>query len=178
MSTQTTIQIHSDYGSVLLHHLICNYHILTLPSYVLLTTSLTYLLSIWLGVRVGPFRNAAHVPHPSVSADVTTAKTPEHKRAIYLFNCAQRAHYNFLENYPAALSGMLISGLRWPELVSAMGVVWILGRVVYAVGYTSKGEGNVEGKGRWMGGGFYMAAVTQVGFMVGVGKLGWDLIVG
>jgi glutathione S-transferase len=73
---------------------------------------------------------------------------------------------------------MLISGIRWPRLVSVMGVVWVIGRVVYAVGYTSKGEGNVEGKGRWMGGGFYLAAVTQVGFLLGVMKMGWDLVRG
>jgi glutathione S-transferase len=63
-------------------------------------------------------------------------------------------------------------------LVSVMGVVWVIGRVVYAVGYTSKSGGNVDGKGRRMGGGFYLAAVTQVGFLLGVMKMGWDLVRG
>jgi glutathione S-transferase len=136
------------------------------------------MLSIWLGVRITPFRIAAQVQHPAISASHSSAKDPDHKRAIYLFNCAQRAHYNFLENYSVALSGMLISGLEYPKMTAVAGIVWVLGRVMYAVGYTSKEEGNVDGKGRWLGGGFYLAAVTQVGFVLGVMKMGWDLVRG
>lgn len=71
---------------------------------------------------------------------------------------------------------MLISGIEYPRLAAAAGIVWILGRVVYAVGCTSTSEKNVEGKGRWSGGGFYMAATSEVGFLVGVGKMGWDML--
>jgi glutathione S-transferase len=95
---------------------------------------------------------------------------------LYLFNCAQRGHQNFLENYPSALSGMLVTGLRYPMLSAAAGVVWMLGRVMYATGYTSASEKNVNGQGRWYGGGFWLAAVMQVGYMGLVGKMGWDLL--
>jgi glutathione S-transferase len=81
-----------------------------------------------------------------------------------------------MENYPGALSGMLITGLTYPKMSAAAGIVWILGRWMYAVGYTSESEDNVGGKGRWWGGGFYLAAVAQVGFLVGVGWMGWDML--
>ncbi|KAJ4350876.1 hypothetical protein N0V95_004324, partial [Ascochyta clinopodiicola] len=97
MTTLTTLQIPTTYG------------------YVLLTAATTHLLSIWHGTRIAPFRHAARVPHPHCSASAETiasAPTPQEKRALYLFNCAQRAHYNFLENYTAALSALLLAGLR------------------------------------------------------------------
>src|SRR4051812_42063606 len=59
-------------------------------SYVLITAAGSYALSIWLGVRIGPFRRAAKVPHPITYASVETianASSPEEKRALYLFNC-------------------------------------------------------------------------------------------
>jgi glutathione S-transferase len=95
---------------------------------------------------------------------------------MYLFNCAQRAHYNFLENYPAALSGMLISGLVYPRYAAAAGALWVLGRVIYALGYTRRSAWNVRGEGRFSAGGFYVAATSQVGLLVLVGKMGWDML--
>jgi glutathione S-transferase len=95
---------------------------------------------------------------------------------MYLFNCAQRAHHNFIENYPAALSALLVSGLAYPRLAAAAGAVWMVGRVVYALGYTRRAEWNVEGKGRFSGGGFYVAAVGQVVLMGLVGKMGVELL--
>jgi glutathione S-transferase len=142
-------------------------------------TASSYALSIWLGVRIGSFRRAAKVPHPNayVSAEtIANASSAEEKRALYLFNCAQRAHYNVLENYPAALTGMLISGLKYPKLAAAAGAVWIFGRVLYATGYTSTSEKNVNGRGRFAGGGFHLSALSQVGFFVLVGKIGVDLL--
>lgn len=148
-------------------------------SYVLITAASSYLLNIWLGVRIGPFRNAAKVSHPTQYASVESianASSVGEKRAMYLFNCAQRAHYNAMENYPTALTGMLISGLEYPKLAAAAGALWILGRVIYATGYTSTSPKNINGRGRWNGGGFYLAATSQVGFLVLVAKMGVDLL--
>jgi len=148
-------------------------------SYVLITAASSYLLSNWLGARIAPFRRAATVDHPNAFASVETianASSAEEKRVLYLFNCAQRAHYNFLENYPAALTGMLISGLRYPIFAAAAGALWIFGRILYATGYTSTSENNVNGSGRWAYGGFRLSAITQVGFLVLVGKIGVDLL--
>jgi glutathione S-transferase len=95
---------------------------------------------------------------------------------MYLFNCAQRAHHNVLENYPAALTGMLISGLEYPKFAAAAGVMWIIGRVIYALGYSSTNEKNVNGGGRFSYGGFHLSALSQVVFLVLVGKIGVDLL--
>lgn len=81
-----------------------------------------------------------------------------------------------MESYPAFLSSLLLSGLRWPRVAAGLGVVWVMGRVLYARGYTNEGKGNVDGRGRWDGGGFAVAAVSQVVLGVGVGVLGWEVV--
>jgi glutathione S-transferase len=134
---------------------------------------------MWLGARIGPFRRAAKVPHPITYASAETianAPSAAEKRALYLFNCAQRAHHNVLENHPTVLTAMLISGLKYPTIAAAAGALWIVGRVFYAFGYTNPKEKNVNGKGRFANGGFHMAALSQVVLMGLVGKMGWDLL--
>jgi glutathione S-transferase len=148
-------------------------------SYVLITAASFYALSIWLGARINSFRQAAKVLHPGVYASTETianASSAREKRSLYLFNCAQRAHHNVLENYTAALTGMLISGLKYPTLAAAFGAAWVFGRVVYTLDYSSASEKNVYGKGRFFWGGFHVSALSQVGFLVLVGKIGVDLL--
>ncbi|KAF1936315.1 membrane-associated proteins in eicosanoid and glutathione metabolism [Clathrospora elynae] len=161
MATLTTIQVPQEYG------------------YVLITAASSYVLSIWLGVRIGPFRRAAKVPYPNTYASsetIANASSAREKRALYLFNCAQRAHHNALENYSTVLTGMLITGLKYPKIAAAMGAVWIFGRVIYATSYTSTSENNVDGRGRFGGGGFYLSALSQIVLLVLVGKIGVDLL--
>lgn len=71
---------------------------------------------------------------------------------------------------------MLVGGLMYPRLAAGAGAAWVLGRVVYALGYTRVGGWNVEGRGRFSWGGFYVAAVSQVLLGGLVGKVGWDLL--
>lgn len=143
---------------------------------MLLTTVASYALSSWLGVRIGPYRSAAQVAHPSVFAtpESIAAASPPRAQALYLFNCAQRAHGNFVENYPVVLSSMLISGLVYPRLAAGAGMMWVLGRVLYALAYSSRTTQHVKGEGRWFG--FYVAALPQVGLMALVGKVGLELL--
>lgn len=134
---------------------------------------------MWLGIRIGPLRKAANVPHPHVSTppeSIKHASSVEEARALYVFNCAQRAHYNTLENYSTVLSGMLISGFIYPRLSAAAGFLWIVGRIIYAFGYSSAKAENVNGSGRFANGGFHLAATSQVGLLVLVGKMGLDLL--
>lgn len=51
---------------------------------------------------------------------------------------AQRAHANFTENHSSFLGALLISGLRYPVAAAAIGAVWSVARLLYALGYTSE----------------------------------------
>jgi glutathione S-transferase len=92
---------------------------------------------------------------------------------MQLFNCAQRAHYNFLEHYPTFLAGVLLAGLKYPVTSAALGAVWLGSRVAYAVGYTS---GKPGGKGRYAGGLGMFYNLSEIGFLVLVAKSGYDMI--
>ena len=52
-----------------------------------------------------------------------------------------RAHYNTLEWLPIFLVSLWMFAVYWNELVAAaLGVVWIVGRIVYALGYYAAPE--------------------------------------
>jgi glutathione S-transferase len=70
---------------------------LTFPKeygYVLLTAASTFFLSFWHGARIGFFRKAAGIVYPQHYAEKAdlSAASAEQKKAMYLYNCAQRAH--------------------------------------------------------------------------------------
>lgn len=88
---------------------------------------------MWHGFRVGGFRKPAKIVYPQAFADSTdmaNATSGEQKKAMYLFNCAQRAHANFNENHPSVMVSLLLSGVVYPQASAALGAVWSLGRIV------------------------------------------------
>lgn len=111
---------------------------------------------MWQGVRVSGFRKPAGIRYPKAYADSgdLAAATPEKKQAQYLFNCAQRAHANYLENQPSLVAALLISGLYYPLVSAALGAGWTVSRVMYAIGYTRKDK--TDGSGRLVGMGFWL----------------------
>jgi glutathione S-transferase len=114
-------------------------------------------------------------PNCYASAEsIEACSDPKEKKAKYLFNCAQRAHYNFMENYPMALAGMLIAGLQYPTTSAVAGVVWTASRVLYAIGYTDPNK--VDGKGRFFYGLGELFWGSQLVWMGLVGKMGYDLV--
>ncbi|CAO1603312.1 hypothetical protein XANCAGTX0491_006900 [Xanthoria calcicola] len=131
--------------------------------YVLLTAYLSTLVGYWHLPHTSRHRGAAQVPYPNAYA---TADQAKESKAHYLFNCAQRSHATFLEHQPQFLTTLLISGLKFPLFSSAMGVLWCVGRVVYARGYTDPTQ--VEGKGRGTG--------SRMFYIGGLGLLGGALV--
>jgi len=125
---------------------------LTIPSdygYVLGVAVLTAALQTWHGLRCGPFRKAAKVSHPGGLVPASEAAESNEK---YLYNCAVRAHMNYLENQPSTVIMMLIAGLAYPVSSAGLGAAWCVARVMYAVGYT---DGKPRGTGREVGTWFF-----------------------
>ncbi|KAL9021207.1 MAG: hypothetical protein Q9185_001608 [Variospora sp. 1 TL-2023] len=122
--------------------------------YVLVTASLTSIVALFHTQQTSKYRRLAKVPYPNAYATPAEAKESREK---YLFNCAQRAHANFLEHVPQFYTTLLISGLRFPRFSAAMGAVWLAGRIVYALGYTDPSK--EKGAGRRMGSFFYAGAL-------------------
>ena len=54
-----------------------------------------------------------------------------------IFNCYQRAHQNTLEFVPYFYPTLLTAGLRHPVGAAIAGAIFVLGRVIYALGYYS-----------------------------------------
>lgn len=82
-------------------------------------------------------RKPAGVPYPNAYATPEQAK--ENKDA-YKFNCAQRAHANLLENMPQTIAFMLFAGLEYPTATTALGLGWVLGRILFAYGYVKSNK--------------------------------------
>nr|POE63662.1 microsomal glutathione s-transferase 3 [Quercus suber] len=115
---------------------------LTVPrdyGYVLVTLSGTFFLGLYHALRVGPYRRAARMPYPKAyadSGDFAAATTDAQRQALYLFNCVQRAHNNFLENawsFSVALldkkdgSGRLVGSGFWLAQVALYGMAGWMG---------------------------------------------------
>jgi len=101
---------------------------LDLPSYgyVLLTVVLTYFLLFWQGFMVGQKRKLYKVDYPAMYSDTEP-----------MFNCYQRVHQNTLERVPIFLALLLAAGLFNAKMAAAFGFIWLVGRVIYSIGYYS-----------------------------------------
>lgn len=85
------------------------------------------------------------------------------------FNCAQRAHSNFLENSSQTMLFTLVAGLKYPEYAAGLGALWVFFRVLFLYGYVYSGK--AQGKGRMIGGFFWLVQGALWGLSVfGVGR--------
>jgi len=64
----------------------------------------------------------------------------------YIFNNAQRVHYNFVEQVAPIITLILITALVFPQLAGYLGWAYFVGRIAFAIGYTRYGP-----KGRIIG---------------------------
>ena len=95
-----------------------------LDNLVVIVTLLALMVYLWTGARVGRARHVHGVAAPAITG------APEFERAY-------RVQMNTLEWLPAFLISMwLFAWYLNAMIAAALGVVWILGRIWYAVGYT------------------------------------------
>jgi uncharacterized membrane protein YecN with MAPEG domain len=94
-------------------------------SWVALVTLVAILVYVWMGLRVGGARSKSGIAAPAMTGD------PILERHI-------RVQANTLEWLPIFLAGLWLFAIYWNDLVAAgLGVVWIVGRILYAVGYVA-----------------------------------------
>ena len=92
---------------------------------VALVTVAALLVYAWMGIRVGRARAKSGVAAPAMTGD------PILERHI-------RVQANTLEWLPIFLAGLWLFAIYWNDLIAAgLGVVWIVGRILYAVGYVA-----------------------------------------
>jgi glutathione S-transferase len=94
-------------------------------AYVAIVTLLALLTYFWMGLQVGRARAKCGIAAPAMTGD------PVLERTI-------RAHYNTLEWLPLFLVPLWLFAIYWSDLIAAIvGLVWIVGRVIYQLGYVA-----------------------------------------
>lgn len=87
------------------------------------------------------------------------------------FNNAQRAHYNFFEFAPSTLVWLFVGGIYFPIASAALGLVVIISRIIYGVGYANKGSGGrftgVLGNDLAIIGMFGLSVASSIMFILG-----------
>jgi uncharacterized membrane protein YecN with MAPEG domain len=127
--------------------------------WVALVTLLALLTYFWMGLQTGGARRKSGISAPAMTGD------PLLERTI-------RAHYNTLEWLPMFLVSLWLFAIYWSELVAAgLGVVWIVGRIMYQTGYVRAAEKREAG--------FIVQALAVAVLLFGaLGKIGWSLATG
>ena len=99
-------------------------------AYVAIVTLVALLVYFWMGLRVGSARKVSGIDAPAMTGH------PALERAV-------RAHANTLEWLPIFLPSLWLCHISWqPQdptgiIVAAIGAVWIIGRILYAIGYAA-----------------------------------------
>ena len=84
------------------------------------------------------------------------------------FNNAQRAHYNYVEGASTVVTELVLAGLVYPKFAASLGVVYLVGRWLYAAGYSRYGA-----SGRGLGAG--LLDVALVGLLGAALAAGWRM---
>lgn len=133
-------------------------------AYVAIITLVSLLVYFWMVIGVGAARRKSGIDAPVMTGD------PGLERAV-------RIQANTLEWLPVFLPSLWLCHLFWqPQdqtglIVAAIGIVWIVGRIVYALGYAS------DPSKRSMGFGIQLLA-TAVLLFGALGKAVMSLIAG
>ena len=124
---------------------------------VALVTLLTAAVYFWMATRVARAHQKAGILAPVMTGD------PVLERTI-------RAHLNTLEWLPIFLPSLWLFAIYWnSDVAAALGLVWLVGRIGYFVGYVS------EARKRFPG--FFVqscaAAVLLIGAIGRIAYLAW-----
>jgi len=95
------------------------------PLLTAIVTVIALLVYYWTGYRVGQMRGKHGIKAPAVTGNME-------------FECAYRVQVNMLEQLIVFLPLLWLSNayfMVWPYLTGALGLVWIIGRIMYAIGY-------------------------------------------
>ena len=124
-----------------------------------LVTIAALLVYFWMSIQVGRARGKSGIDAPAMTGD------PVLERAV-------RVHINTLEWLPLFLAGLWLFAIYWNEFVAAgLGVVWIIGRIIYSTGYMAD-----PGKRST---GFLIQFAAALILLVGaLGRIGYSLVVG
>jgi uncharacterized membrane protein YecN with MAPEG domain len=124
---------------------------------VAVVTLLALLVYIWMSVSVGGARAKSGIPAPAMTGDPTLER--------YL-----RVQGNTLEWLPVFLPSLWIFALYWNDRIAALvGVVWIIGRILYALGYWSDASKRSTGF-------MIQMAATAVLLLGGLGRIVWVMV--
>jgi len=118
------------------------------PDYIypLAVNVLGALVPVWISVTVGKARARTGLKYPlEYHPGVLEEKDDREK---WLFNCTQKSHQNLLENLPTFFILFNICSATFPRYGAGLGAMWLFGRVVYHLGYSSKGPGGRHFGGR------------------------------
>ena len=118
--------------------------------YVLAVALASVVLGAWLNLSVCMARRRYKVPYP--------VQVPTEREQLP-FLCAQRAQTHFHEVAPTFYVLLFTGGLRLPRTSALLGAVYVLGRLIWSLGYLS------DEPGRRTRGSFYGAGL--VGLLVG-----------
>ena len=126
-------------------------------SWVAIVTIAALLVYVWMGLRVGKARAACGIAAPAMTGD------PILERHI-------RVQANTLEWLPIFLPALWLFAIYWnDQIAAAAGAVWIVGRILYALGYVA------DPAKRELG--FSIQALAAAVLLFGaLGKIVWTLV--
>jgi uncharacterized membrane protein YecN with MAPEG domain len=126
-------------------------------SWVAIVTLVALLVYVWMALQVTWARRKCGIDAPTMTGD------PVLERTI-------RAQANTLEWLPLFLPSLWLFALYWSDLVATiLGVIWIVGRIIYALGYVSAASKREVG--------FIIQALATAVLLFGaLGRVIWILV--
>jgi glutathione S-transferase len=96
-------------------------------------TLVALLVYFWMGTRVARTRRKTGIQPPAMTGDPTLERTI-------------RAHANTLEWLALFLPSLWLFAIYWGDVAAAIvGAVWIIGRIVYFLGYVAAAAQRMPG---------------------------------